>query len=139
MEAFGVAPVFYGFQDLTVSRPPKVARSFSVADGGIGGGIPAAPNLAFNGHPVQVWFPSLDGSPAHAEILRGCGRYPLVILAHGSCPQDEEPHRSRFELPALLARSGYVVIVPMLSLGAPSANDAEQELIGELAAWARSG
>jgi hypothetical protein len=91
------------------------------------------------GHPVRVWFPSLDGSPEHAEILQGCGRYPLVILAHGSCPPDVDHYRLWAELPAVLARSGYVVVVPELQLGAPSGNESERRLIGQLAAWARSG
>jgi dienelactone hydrolase len=91
------------------------------------------------GHPVRVWFPSLDGSPQHAEILKGCGRYPLVVLAHGSCPPDVDHYRLWAELPAVLARSGYVVVVPELQLGAPSGNESERRLIGQLAAWARSG
>ncbi|WP_194288489.1 alpha/beta hydrolase family protein [Ornithinicoccus halotolerans] len=106
------APVFYGYQDTSATS---------------------------TGHPVRVWFPSLDGSPQHAQILEGCGRYPLVILAHGSCPPDEDHYQKWFELPAVLARSGYVVIVPELDLGAPSGNEAEQQLISEIAAWARTG
>lgn len=132
------APVFYGYRDLTVSLSPVATRSFHAAGSGTAGGPPLGPERVHDGHAVRIWYPTLDGSPQHAEILKGCGRYPLVILAHGSCPQDDEPHKSWFELPAVLARAGYLVLVPKLDLGAPSGNDAGRELIGRLAGWARS-
>lgn len=129
------APVFYGYRDTTATFPPvaHAAETATTASARVRPG-----EVSSVGHPVRVWFPSLDGSPQHAEILQGCGRYPLVILAHGSCPQDEDHYQKWFELPAVLARSGYVVVVPELQLGAPSGNEAEQQLIGKLAAWARS-
>lgn len=159
------APVFYGYQDTTAILPqvvhpalhaegsasalhaegsdpgsrPSTAKAGASHEGGHAGASgPTRPPQGL-GHPVRVWFPSLDGSPQHAPILQGCGRYPLVILAHGSCPQDEHHYRLWHELPATLARSGYVVIVPDLRLGAPSGNETEQALIGGLSAWARSG
>ena len=132
------APVFYGYQDTIAVLRPEVhsggaAEVVSSASARIGPG-----ETAVFGHPVRIWFPSLDGSPQHAQILEGCGRYPLVILAHGSCPEDEDHYQLWFELPAVLARCGYVVVMPDLHLGAPSGNDAEQALIGRLAGWARS-
>lgn len=132
------APVFYGYRDATAIFPPVVdpghgGESVATASVRIGPG-----EMPVFGHPVRVWFPSLDGSPQHAQILGSCGRYPLVILAHGSCPEDEDHYQKWFELPAVLARCGYVVVVPELHLGAPSGNEAEQQLIGKLAAWARS-
>lgn len=126
------APVFYGYRDATAIFPPVVHP------GHAGLSVATASVRIGPGHPVRVWFPSLDGSPQHAQILESCGRYPLVILAHDSCPEDEDHYQKWFELPAVLARCGYVVVVPELHLGAPSANEAEQQLIGKLAAWARS-
>lgn len=132
------APVFYGYQDTIAVRPPVAhpGSRAAAATAGLTGPVGQHQSL---GHPVRVWFPSLDGSPQHAPILEGCGRYPLVILAHGSCPADEDHYQLWHELPAVLARSGYVVVVPHLNLGAPSGNETEQALIGTLAAWARSG
>lgn len=146
-------PVFYGYQDTTAILP-QVAHSLRTKESATGlrasaeaGTPPAARHPGLSGatgalqslgHPVRIWFPSLDGSPQHAPILQGCGRYPLVIFAHGSCPQDGDHYRLWHELPATLARSGYVVIVPDLRLGAPSGNETEQALIGGLSVWART-
>jgi dienelactone hydrolase len=58
---------------------------------------------------MRVYFPSLDGSPQNAQILLDCERYPLVIFVHGDC--SGEPFNQWIELPAQLARSGYVVAV----------------------------
>lgn len=133
------APVFYGYRDTTATIPPVLdPGEFAGGVTAAAGPGPVGPKVEAFGHPVRVWYPSLDGSPQHAEILRGCGRYPLVILAHGSCPQDEDHYQKWFELPAVLARSGYVVVVPELNLSAPSGNQGEQRLIGQLATWARS-
>lgn len=137
------APVFYGYTDTTAILPMVATQADAGASAklrarlrpelGVGtGGILAL------GEPVRIFFPSLDGSPQHAPILKGCGRYPLVIFAHGQCVRDEEPYKEWFELPATLARCGYVVIVPDLDLGAPSGNEAEQRLIGQLSSWART-
>jgi dienelactone hydrolase len=62
-----------------------------------------------------VFFPSLDGSPSFAPPLLGCGRYPLVLLAHGNCTGDgaSQHYRSWF-VASTLARAGYVVVVPAL-------------------------
>ena len=132
------APVFYGYEDTMAIFPP-VVHSGVDDEAAASASARIGPGHVFgSGRQVRVWFPSLDGSPQHARILEGCGRYPLVILAHGSCPEDEDHYRKWFEFPAALARSGYVVVVPTLHLGAPSGNEAEQRLIGELARWARS-
>ncbi|MDQ3735399.1 MAG: hypothetical protein M3400_15630, partial [Actinomycetota bacterium] len=82
-----LTPVFYGHRDYTTAD-----------------GAPAN---------VRVFFPSLDGSPQHGAMLEGCGRYPVILFAHGHCPGDTQ-HRQYlewFRLPAQLARSGYVVVV----------------------------
>lgn len=70
--------------------------------------------------PLRVFFPSLDGSVFSAPPLIGCGRYPVVLFVHGHCPGDEADHYKKwFVLPAQLARSGYVVVVPqLLAIGA---------------------
>ncbi|HEX6032256.1 MAG TPA: alpha/beta fold hydrolase, partial [Tepidiformaceae bacterium] len=112
-----LAPVFYGVRDL------------GTADGAPG--------------PVRVFFPSLDGAVFDAPILEGCSRYPLVIFCHGHCSQDAEHYKKWFEIPAELARSGYVVAVPLLpQVGGgthPSGADGDLALLGALAAWMRTG
>lgn len=68
------------------------------------GGVDGAPT------PCRVFFPSLDGNPESAPPLLGCGTYSLVVLCHGHC--DSESFKAWYELPAELARSGFVVLVP---------------------------
>jgi hypothetical protein len=63
---------------------------------------------------LRVYFPSLDGAVESAPILSGCGRYPVVLFAHGDCHPDPNHFRKWVQLPAQLARSGYVVVVPQL-------------------------
>ena len=85
------SPVFYGHRDYD-----HIATD------------PASP-------PVQcrVFYPTVDGSPPDAPLLEGCCKYPLIILIHGNCQGDEANHYKKwFLLPAQLARSGYVVLVP---------------------------
>jgi acetyl esterase/lipase len=71
-------------------------------------------SVALDGAPTacRVFFPSLDGAFSSAPILDGCGRYPLVLFAHGNCINEQDHYTKWFELPAQLARSGYVVVVP---------------------------
>jgi Chlorophyllase enzyme len=83
----GLAPVFYGVRD------------YEAADG--------APLSC------RVFFPSLDGAVFEARLLEGCGRYPLILFAHGDCSELDH-YKKWFELPAQLARSGYIVVVPQL-------------------------
>ncbi len=94
--------------------------------------------------PLRIFFPSLDGSVETAPILAGCGRYPLVVLAHGHCIGDPENHRSWFVVPAMLARSGYVVVVPHLAgitSGTSPSTSAHPDLatLDAVVAWARTG
>ncbi len=64
---------------------------------------------------LRVFFPSVEGEPTTASILAGCGRYPLIVLAHGHCVGDANIYLRWFRLPAQLARAGYVVVVPLLA------------------------
>ena len=111
-----LAPVFYGTGDV-----------------GPTDGAPAT---------ARVYFPSLDGSPEGAPILPDCGRYPLIVLAHGHCPGDPDHYLKWIELPAQLARAGYVVAVPQLpQIGggtAPSQADDDLARVRELIVWMRS-
>ncbi len=84
-----LAPVFYGYRDYTMAQ-----------------GAPTR---------LRVFYPSVDGAPQNAPILAGCGRYPLILFAHGHCDTDANHYRRWFRLPAQLARSGYVVAVPELT------------------------
>jgi hypothetical protein len=107
-----LAPVFYGFRD------------FGTAEG-----------LSTR---IRVFFPSIDGSPQNAQILTGCGRYPLVAFLHGQC---NEPDRYlKWDLvPSQLARSGYVVVLPELSNGPPFGDsNPEVELVEQVLLWMRT-
>lgn len=112
-----LAPVFYAYRDYTA------------ADG--------APT------DVRVFFPSLDGSPDSGEILRDCGRYPLIVFAHGHCQTDTDHYLKWFEVPAQLARAGYVVAAPRLpqiSIGtSPLDADGDLAILRNLILWLRSG
>jgi pimeloyl-ACP methyl ester carboxylesterase len=82
-------PVFYGYQDL------------SETDG--------APGVA------RIWYPTYEGFTTSPPILKLClVRYPIVLFLHGQPPCLPAPdyHTRWFAIPAVLARSGYVVIVP---------------------------
>jgi len=113
-----LAPVFFG------------ARSLGPPDG--------APV------PLRIFFPSLDGSVESAPLLEGCGRYPLVLFAHGHCQGDTDHYDRWFRIPAQLARAGYVVVVPHLAGNAggesPSVSTHPDEAtLDAVLSWARSG
>ncbi len=82
-----LAPVFYGVRD------------YGAAEGAPG--------------PVRVFFPSLDGAVWSAPVLEGCGTFPVILFAHGHCAEVDH-FQDWYQLPAQLARSGYVVLVPDL-------------------------
>src|SRR5215471_11325828 len=86
-----LTPVFYGYRDYDQTQ-----------------GAPGK---------VRVWYPSLDGSPQDADVLQGCGRYPVILFAHGECDGDVDHYLKWDLLPAQLARAGNVVAVPQLALG----------------------
>lgn len=93
--------------------------------------------------PLRIFFPSLDGAVESAPLLEGCGRYPLIVFAHGHCIGDPDHYRRWFRLPAQLARSGYVVVVPHLAgiAGGQSPSvDAHPDLatLAAVVDWARS-
>jgi hypothetical protein len=82
-------PVFWGFQDL------------SVTDGAPG--------------PLRVFYPTYEGFTEAPPILKLClVRWPVVLFLHGDPPcRDTTDYYRRWNmLPMVLARSGYVVIVP---------------------------
>jgi len=105
-------PVFYGFRDY--------------------GSVDGAPG------PCRVFFPSIDGSPQNAEILEGCGTYPLILFAHGQCIMEVDHYKKWFVLPATLARAGYVVVVPQIpQADVPLQNTKGLTLIGKTIEWVR--
>jgi hypothetical protein len=109
-----LTPVFYG------------VREYEIADG--------APTA------LRVFFPSLDGSVFSAPILDGCGQYPMIIFAHGHCPGDDSQYKKWFHLPAQLARSGYVVVVPNLPhiSDTPSGNPSDLRTLTDVLSWIRA-
>lgn len=134
-------PVFYGFQDLEVFLPDEPVVVAGAAAAKAHHELP--PHGPGKEARLRVFYPSLDGSPQDAPILAGCSPYPVVVFAHGHCSADDEHWKKWFELPATLARCGYVVLVPELPATGggtpPGSNEAEQDLIDDLADWARSG
>jgi Chlorophyllase enzyme len=123
-----LTPVFYGIRDYDPSP---------VADPGLGPlPVPERPPAR-----LRVFFPSLDGAVFDAAILEGCGRYPLILFAHGHCQGDANQFLKWFQLPAQLARSGYVVVVPQLTgIGGgshPSSDQVTQQTLAETLQWMR--
>jgi hypothetical protein len=112
-----LAPLFYGYRD------------YGVPDG--------SPT------DLRLFFPSLDGSPDTGEILRGWGRYPIIVFAHGHCQSDDDEYLKWFEVPAQLARAGYVVAAPRLPeiAGGTSPLDADGDLaiLRDVISWLRTG
>lgn len=110
-----LAPVFYGYREYGPGQ----------------GNAPV---------PLRVFFPSIDASPEMGSILAGCGRYPVILFAHGHCPRDEAVTYLRWVLlPAQLARAGYVVVVPQIpSIGTnPSPTHPALAAIANILAWLR--
>ena len=81
-------PMFWGFQDLDVAN-----------------GAPG---------PLRVFYPTYEGSPQNAPILKLCLiRYPVVLFMHGQPPCADANYFKRWQiLGMVLARSGYVVVMP---------------------------
>jgi alpha/beta superfamily hydrolase len=99
-----------------------------------------------DGAPVdlRIFFPSLDGAVESAPLLAGCGRYPLILFAHGHCQQDADHYLRWFLIPAMLARSGYVVVVPRLAGNAGGLNPSvpehpDEATLEAVLDWARTG
>jgi pimeloyl-ACP methyl ester carboxylesterase len=158
-------PVFYGVADQTPQPPVVISLSAgtesvqptdgdpdpvspeperSAAASGEAARIvqPPTPREVGPPTPLRVFYPSLEGSVWDAGILAGCGRYPLVAFLHGNCPGLAEGYKSWFELPAQLARSGYVVVVPQLPGIAggtgPFGTTSDRDLVRSVFTWMRT-
>ncbi len=129
-------PVFYGHRDHTVRLPfvPDVVAT-ALTRPRPGAELPGITAR------LRAFYPSLDGAPADAPLLSHCGRYPLVLFAHGQCGEPDH-FQKWFEVAATLARCGNVVLVPELpetNRGtSPSQNDVEVQLLRRLIRWARA-
>lgn len=93
--------------------------------------------------PLRVFFPSLGPDLESAPLLEGCGRYPLVVVAHGYSPGDTEPHLRWSRLAAHLARAGYVVVVPFLAGNASGSDPSwsahpDEATLRAVTSWART-
>lgn len=108
-------PVFYGYQD------------FSSDDGAPGN--------------LRIWYPSYEGFTDGPPILKLClVRWPLVLFLHGQppCPEDGNYYKRWSLLPAVLARCGYVVVVPSHSAAFPGdANSAGEQYALNTLDWVR--
>ncbi|WP_125810458.1 PASTA domain-containing protein [Actinoplanes sp. ATCC 53533] len=90
---------------------------------------------------VRVFHPSIDPTPNTAELLSGCGKYPLIVFAHGYCEQDTNHYQRWFRTPAALARSGYIVAVPELPdiHVHPAQSPGTQQVLANTVTWMRQG
>ncbi|SCL28578.1 PASTA domain-containing protein [Micromonospora nigra] len=90
---------------------------------------------------VRVFHPSIDTSPNTAQLLSGCGRYPLIVFAHGYCAQDTNHYQRWFRTPAALARCGYIVAVPELPdiHVHPARSPGTQQVLADTVTWMRQG
>jgi hypothetical protein len=81
-------PMFWGFQDLDTTH-----------------GAPG---------PLRIYYPTFEGTPQNAPILKLCLiRYPIVLFMHGQPPCPDPNYFKRWHLLGMvLARSGYVVVMP---------------------------
>lgn len=146
-----LAPVFWGVHHVGPPVIAQVARSSDDADDSDDPDQPAAPAATrlidpdglhagiFAPTPMSILFPTLDGSPQHAQILYRCGAYPLVVLLHGQCQAAQSTHYlawANSPLAMQLARAGYVVVVPKLS--GQAASDGEVALVRSVTRWVRT-
>ncbi len=134
-------PVFYGFRDYSISLPRRSVVVTSLIDATQSAPYPASLPVT-----CRVFYPSIDGSPEGATPVLSCGRYPMILFAHGNCVSDPGGHDNEkwFELGATLARSGYVAVFPQLpqiagntTEGPHLANDDFDRLQG-LISWIRT-
>jgi pimeloyl-ACP methyl ester carboxylesterase len=89
--------------------------------------------------PVSIYYPSLDGSPDSAQMLRHCGQSGLILFLHGHC-QAEDDHVYRWErVLAQLARCGFVVAAPYLNgIGGGPVQDSLLATAVEVLDWMRA-
>jgi pimeloyl-ACP methyl ester carboxylesterase len=107
-------PVFYGHQDIDTAAGAPV--------------------------PLRIWYPSYDGAPDGAPILKLClVRYPVVLFLHGQepCVAATDYNRNWFAIPAVLARSGFVVVVPHYSTSLPIAGHPNITMALDTLDWVR--
>ena len=120
-----LAPVFYGYADYHVHLPipvldplPPVANVQPLPSPRINGSI-LDPNAL-----IRVYYPTVGGSPRCAPFLNATARYPLILFLHGDCSREKFHYTKWARLPAILAKSGFVVAVPDLyPIGHPSTFD----------------
>src|SRR5437016_797881 len=88
--------------------PPSVRQPVLAGHQDFDKGMDGAPG------DLRVFYPSFGSGGAYEfPILSECSSYPLVVFCHGNCTEPDH-YKKWFLLPAGLARSGYVVVVPRL-------------------------
>lgn len=89
--------------------------------------------------PLRLFFPTLDGVVHGANLLRGCGRYPLVLFVHGHCIYDLNDHYKRWTaLGRVLAKSGYIAVMPQVASVESLYSGQPQQAIGQVLDWVRN-
>lgn len=129
-----LAPVFYGYKDYVACQNIIDCATVTRGKGPVPRLPPSAPpdsNLA-----ARIYYPSLDGLPQNAAILSPCRRFPLVIFIHGDCGGD--PYLQWLQLPAQLARSGYVVMVTTYGGILAAGDPAQTAPLRTLHGWVRN-
>jgi pimeloyl-ACP methyl ester carboxylesterase len=106
-------------------------RDYDVADGAPGA--------------VRVWFPTGEEfapGPRVAKFLQHCtARWPVVLFLHGEqpcgTPTDPDYYKRWDTIPAELARSGYVVLVPRHEQRLP-VDTSDAPFVASFIDWARN-
>jgi acetyl esterase/lipase len=84
---------------------------------------------------VRVWFPS--ATPG-GTLLRDHGRFPLVALVNGQCPQETTPHLHWGPIATSLARSGYIVAAPNFGGGIDFRSPTSFDWLESSVQWVRA-
>src|SRR5215469_225517 len=110
-------PAFYGYKDYLYT-PPIISTSTAKKATGVISNPPVPM--------ARVFYPSIGGTPAGAPILTNCEPFPLVLLIHGDCANND-PYNQWLYFAGELARAGYVVAVTSAG-GVLATGDLTQDL-----------
>lgn len=117
-----LSPVFYGYADYHVHLPIPILGTRPQIPNALPSPTPRLNQTVLDPNAlIRVYYPTLGGSPHCAPFLAADGRYPLVVFIHGDCSAEKFHYTKWARLPAILAKSGFVVAIPDLQpIGHPS-------------------